>query len=284
MTISLAFDTPPLNFQLPAIKPANREAESPLLTEEEADQLLSTLVHCRWSRLACQDPDPLGMLFNDRGKQWTMGWEPQQQALLLFVWELNSWQNKPEWTLYRNGKLIFKASENISAQRRQWLTQLLEGPQPPFIEAPEFLTRLSDFSFSEAQRRQAAIQLQQTVAVLPEITIPLRAALLDVLDADLGNPDWPTLEVLKLHRLAHKNILVALLRQWVQQELLTDPSETAQLDRALSQLQQDYLTQSKQVQALFLPAYQQAYLEFRTLITNGLWRVQIRQNGKRMSV
>lgn len=280
MPISLAFDTPHLNIASPNALPLSTPKSAIMLSDEEVDHLLSDLVQSRWARLACQDADPLGMLFNDRAKQWTAGWEPHQQALLLLVWETDSWQNKPKWSLYRNGQLIFQAVDGLSAQRRQWLNQLLEGPQPPFIDATEFLARLSDFRFSEPQRRQAVEQLQQTVAILPEIVDPIKNALFEVLEADLGNPEWPMLEVLKLHRLAHKNPLVALLRNWVQQELLIHATDTARLDQALNQLQQDYLSQGQKIQPLFQPAYQQAYQEFRALLINGLWRIQLRQGQK----
>jgi hypothetical protein len=285
MPISLAFDTPHFNFSSPAPKPRFSSAKrAALLSDEEADRLLGNLVQFRWSRLACQDADPLGMLFNDRAKQWTAGWEPQQQALLLLVWEIDSWQNKPKWSLYRNGQLIYQAVDGLTAQRRQWLNQLLEGPQPPFIDATEFLSRLSDFRFSEVQRRQAAEQLQQTVAIIPEIVEALKDALLTALETDLGNPEWPVLEVLKLHRLAHKNPLITLLRNWIQQGLMTDASDAVRFNRALNQLQQDYSIQSRKIQPLFQPSYQQAYQEFKILLTsvsNGLWQTPLRPAQRR---
>jgi hypothetical protein len=173
MPISLALDPTHLKSALPSFHFGNEALGTDLLSDEEADSLLSSLVQTRWSRLACQDTDPLGMLFNDCAKQWTAGWEPQQQALLLLVWETDSWQNKPKWSLYRNGKLIFQALDGASAQQRQCLNQLLESPNLPFIEPAEFLARFSDFRFSETQRLQAVEQLRQTVAILPAILEPI---------------------------------------------------------------------------------------------------------------
>src|SRR5687767_917844 len=70
------------------------------LFPEEATELLKRLVRERWQRLSSEYDDPLGMLFGNRAKQWTAGWDPHSSVLYLLVWETDSWQEKPVWSLY----------------------------------------------------------------------------------------------------------------------------------------------------------------------------------------
>ena len=248
--------------------------ESALLPDDEAEQLLDQLLQARWSRLACQDADPLGMLFNDCASQWTMGWEPEQQALLLLVWETDSWQNKPCWSLYRNGQLIVRAIDGQGIAQRNWLNQLLESPKLPVVTPAEFLSRLSDFRYA-SDSRQAAEQLRQTVAVYPDALAPIQDAVLALLEQDLGHPEWPTLEVLKLHRLSHKNPIISLFQEWAQQRKIQSQSELERFQTAINQLQQDYATLGRTVQPMFQASYQESFQEFKSLHTSCLWRLQM---------
>lgn len=271
MPISLLADTS-THLPLPHSLQQTALPASGLLSEEEADRLLSNLVQARWRRLECQDADPLGMLFNDRAKQWTIGWEPQEQALLLLVWETDSWQNTPTWSLYRNGALIFQATEGQSLQRKHWFSQLLESPHLPTITPTEFLARLHDFRYAQ-EAPLAMQQILQTMRVWPDLLETIQGALLDILEADLGKSEWPTLEVLKLHRLNHKTPIISAFQDWIQQGLITQPASLERLQPALQQLQQDYLTLGQSIQPLFHTSYQKDFQEFRALMTYCLWRL-----------
>jgi hypothetical protein len=275
MPMHLAVDThPSMTANTPA-QPVTNLPSTALLDEGEADRLLSQLVHARWSRLSCQDTDPLGMLFDDRARQWTMGWEPDQaQSLLLLTWETDSWQNQPVWSLYRNGQLIFQAVDGPASTRRKWLTQLLESPHLPTMTPTEFLARLSDFRYVQ-DTPQAVEQLRLTAAVYPDAMNAIKDALLNLLEAELGNPEWPTLEVLKVHRLSHKNPIISLFQDWVQQGKIKDASDVRRLQHILSRLQQDYLALGQTINPLFQGTYQQAYQEFRSLQTTCNWRLHL---------
>ena len=243
------------------------------MNELEADQFIDSLLQSGWARLACQDADPLAMLFNDRARHWTVGWEPGQESLLLLVWEVDSWQNKPVWLLYRNGELLFETSGAQSPARADKLTQLLESATLPTITPDELVSRLSDFRLTEPQRRQAAEQILQTLGTYPDLRKQLKTALFALLEAELDQSNQPTLEVMKLHRLAHKNLPVTLFQACLQRGWLHEPADLAHLQAALQLLQQNYLTLGREIHPLFLPGFQQAYQEFRGLFTECMWRV-----------
>jgi hypothetical protein len=218
------------------------------------------------------------MLFSNRAKQWTAGWDTQDQTLLLLVWETRSWQEKPVWSLYRNGKLIFQEEDGSSPQRGKQLHQLLESDQLPFMEPQAFLAPLTEYRFTEPERRQATQALMHTILARPECFEPLKELLFDALEADLGNPDWPLLDVLKLHRVAHKNPLVDLFRQFVQTGLIRSTNDNMRLNQALIQLQQDFAQQGTTISPLLLPMYTQAYNHFRQIITHGSWRIKLQMS------
>lgn len=266
---------PQLEQSLPLIHQAKAVQSQPLLSEnEDIDQLLSSLVQMRWRRFACQDADPLDMLFNDRGKQWTAGWDPKEQALLLLIWETDSWQNKPTWSLYRNGQLLLQHVEGQSIMRSHWLTQLLESTQLPILEPTEFISRLNDFRFTQ-EATLIAEQIRQTITVFPELYSFLKNALFSLLETDLNNPEWPTLEVLKLHRVQHKNVLLPFFLDSLQQERLTNRTDIERFNTALLRLDQDYRILGQNIQPLFQAKYQQAAQEFKTIQNNCKWRIQM---------
>lgn len=245
-----------------------------LLPDDDIDQLLNNLLQMRWKRFACQDADPLGMLFNDRAKQWTAGWAPQEQALFLIIWETDSWQNKPTWSLYRNGELLAQHIEGQSAMHSHCMTQLLESPQLPTLEPAEFVARLSDFRFVQ-EAPLATEQLRQTMTVFPELYGFLQSTLLSILETDLSNPEWPTLEVLKLHRVQHKNALLRIFFDALQQGRLSRGSDTERFNTVLTRLQQDYQTLGQTIQPLFQGKFQQAAQEFKTVQGYCQWRIQM---------
>lgn|GEM_PF-2452603 len=266
---------PKLEQPLPLIKQAKSAQNQPLLSEnDDIDQLLNSLVQMRWQRFACQDADPLDMLFNDRGKQWTAGWDPQEQALLLLIWETDSWQNKPTWSLYRNGQLLLQHVEGQSIMRSHWLTQLLESPQLPTLEPAEFVSRLSDFRFAQ-EAPLIAEQIRQTMTVFPELYSFLKSDLCNLLETDLNNPEWPTLEVLKLHRIQHKNVLLSLFLDALQQGRLSSHTDIERFSTALLRLDQDYRMLGQTIQPLFQAKYQQAAQTFKTIQNNCKWRIQM---------
>lgn len=248
------------------------------LQPEEADTLLRRLVQERWPRLSSEYHDPLGMLFSNRAKQWTTGWDTQGQALLLLVWETHSWQEKPVWSLYRNGTLIFQEEDGCSPQRGKHLHQLLESDQLPFIEHHAFLEPLTNYRFTELERRQATQALMHTILARPEFFEHAKEFLFQALEADLGNPDWPLLDVLKIHRLAHKNPLVDLFRQFVQTGLIRTTKDSIRLNHALVQLQKDFTQQGLTISPLLQPLYTQAYNYFRQIITHGSWRIKLQMS------
>jgi hypothetical protein len=173
---------------------------------------------------------------------------------------------------------IFQEEDGFSQHRSKHLHQLLESEQLPFMAHSAFLEPLTDFQFSETDRLQAAHALMQTILARPECFEHLKETLFLALEADLGNPEWPLLDVLKLHRLAYKNSLVDLFRQCVQTGLIRTQADRTRLDCALSRLQQDFAEQGTKISFLLQPAYGQAYNRFRQLMTQGTWRIKLRMD------
>lgn len=274
-----------INSSLSPAYPAEHSAPPPAayrqeplerLFPEEADALLEGLVKSRWRRLSSEYDDPLGMLFGNRAKQWTAGWAPHAQALYLLVWETDSWQEKPVWSVYQDGQLIFQEEDGFSHNRGGWLHQLLESEKLPFLSHQQFLEPLFDFLYPEAQRHQASQALLATILARPEIFTQLQEPLFKALEADLGNPEWPTLEVLKLHRLAHKVPLVDLFRQFVESGLVRTEKDCIRLDLALSQLQREFAAEGPKISSLFQPMHTRHFNALRQIVTNGLWRIKLR--------
>ncbi len=247
-----------------------------LLDSEKAEALLEALLQSNWSRLSSEYDDPLGMLFANKARQWTAGWDSHQQNLYLLIWETDSWQEKATWKLYQNGRLIFEEAEKTSRYRHQMLEMMLESDELPLSSFETFLSPVVHYQLTHSQRTQNASSLLNTILVRPEIFEHLKEPLFQALEIDLGNPEWPLLEVLKLHRLAHKNALIRLFRQCVDTGLIRVLRDNTRLDRAITLLQEDYFQYGYKVSPLFRNAYDQASNEFRRLLTDGFWRAKLR--------
>lgn len=264
----------------PVAEPGNQPASPALgtptrLFPEEADALLGHLVQSRWRRLSSEYDDPLGMLFGSRARQWTAGWDMESQALYLLVWETDSWQEKPVWSLYQNGTLIFQEEDGFSQNRSHWCHQLLESSKLPFMTHQQFLEPLVEFLYPEAMRHEACQSLLATILSRPEIFMQLKEPLFKALEADLGNPEWPVLEVLKIHRLAHKVPLVDLFRQFVESGLIRSEKDCVRLDEALGHLQAEFGQQTSQISSLFQSMFAKHAQALRQIVTQGTWRIKL---------
>lgn len=265
------------NIQATSDSPGEPTLEHPpRLFPEEADHLLRRLIHQRWRRLSSEYDDPLGILFGNRARQWTAGWDTETHALLLLVWETDSWQEKPVWSLYQDGFLVFQEEDGFSQNRSNWFHQLLESEKFPFINHQQFLEPLVDFLFPEPQRHQSCERLLQTILARPEIFIQLKEPLFKALEAELGNPEWPVLEVLKIHRLAHKVPLVDLFRLFVENGLIRAEKDCLRLDNALTRLQTTFSEQGSQISSLFQAMFAKHVAALRQIITHGTWRIKLR--------
>lgn len=270
------FETPlqqqlPSSMQTTEKKPMVRERLFP----QEADALLKALGESRWARLSSEYDDPLGMLFGNRARQWTAGWH--EQTLYLLVWETDSWQDKPVWSLYSNGSFIFQEEDGFSQNRSQWMHQLLESKKLPFIEYSKFLEPLLDYRYTEEQRQETTQALMNTLLARPEIFEPFKPALFGILETDLANPHWPLLEILKVHRLSQKLPIVDLFRQCVEAGFLRTAEDALRLTQSLSQLQENFNLQASQISFLFQPAYQTAHAQLQTILNQGLWWASLRK-------
>lgn len=247
---------------------------NPLQLAEPIDSLLAELWKSRWSRLSSEYDDPLGMLFSNRVRQWTAGWH--QGNLYLLVWEAHSWQTQPGWQLYENGERILNEEDGLHKSRSALLHKLLESDQLPFARYEDFFDPLIDYRFSQPQRETTAKALMTTILARPEIFDHLKEALFQTLEAELGEPEWPMLEVMKLHRLQRKTPLVWLFQQFVQTGFIRTLRDNSRLDRALTLLQEDWFQFGYKTAPLFRPAYDTAYDAFRAIITDGSWRARLR--------
>lgn len=250
--------------------------------------MLRSLLQNRWQRLSSEYDDPLGMLFGNRARQWTAGWSPEQKeaekkTLFLLVWETDSWQEKPVWSLYRDGQLIFQEEDGFSKSRSGVFHQLLESEALPFLDQSRFLAPLTDFRYDVNQRRQAAQILMRTIQARPEVFERLKDPFLKGLEADANNPDWPVLDILKLHRVAHKTVLVDLARQCVTIGLFRTQEDWERLDSALRQLEAEFAFLGQTISGLFAPALQEAQDEFTRILMDGDWRIQLQTGTRRPS-
>lgn len=257
---------------------AQQQAHRPNNTRlfpEEVETLLRNLLQNRWQRLSSEYHDPLGMLFGNRAKQWTAGWDVEKSTLYLLFWETDSWQEKPFWSLYQNGTLIFQEEDGFSKNRSAILQELLESEHLPFLDATHFLEPLIDFRFSPDQRWQAGQALAQTIMARPEVFGYLKEPLLQTLETDLSNPDWPVLDILKLHRVAHKAVVVDIIRQCVNSGLFRAQKDTERLNQALDKLRADFSALEQRIAMLFQPALQRAHSDFKRVLTDGNWQARL---------
>jgi hypothetical protein len=252
---------------------ATHRPESFRLFPEEADALLQNLLQSRWQRLSSEYHDPLGMLFGNRARQWTAGWDETQNALYLILWETDSWQEKPLWSLYQDGQLIFQEEDGFSRSRSAMLQQLMESTRLPFLDHSQFLKPLVDFSQEFLQRQQAGNALAQTIIARPEVWDHLKEPLMQVLEAGLIHPEWPVLDILKLHQVTHKVVLIDVIRKCVNSGLFRTQPEHERLDQVLSNLQACFLTLNSQISLLFKPALQKAHEDLQRLLAEGQWRL-----------
>jgi hypothetical protein len=84
------------------------------------------------------------------------------------------------------------------------------------------------------------------------------------------------LDILKLHRVAHKHIFVELFRECVQNGLLRAEKDRLRLDQALNHLQNEFKLLGTQLSFLFQSSFQQAQAALRNTLTQGNWRVRLK--------
>ncbi len=244
-----------------------------LLHPEAAEALLSDLRQNRWQRLSSEYDDPIGMLFNNQARQWTLGWNEHQNELYLLVWETESWQGQAVWSLYCNGALCYQEADGVAKRRNTLCQELLESPGLPCISAAELLTPLVDFRYFPEQREAAAQKLIQTLLARPEIFEALKAPLLEALAAELNSPDWPVLDILKLHRVTHKLTLLSVFDAGLKQGLLSRPMDLRQLSQSLQMLEISMDTLQGQLSLLFQPGLTQARQALSQLCRQRQWQV-----------
>jgi hypothetical protein len=230
------------------------------LSPQEAEQLLSGLVQDRWGRLVCEYDDPLGMLFNDKARQWTAGWAPDAATLYLIVWETASWSQKGLWRLYQNGQLVFEEPDGFSRERSEAFQKLLESPQLPVLSPAQLLERLTGFQYPPEDRDAALNAVTATVMTRPEIIPTLKEPLFQALETDLHVEEWPVLDILKVHCLSQKNSLLHLLQQLEHAKIL-NADEQSRLVQSLRVLDQQYRMLSPQLTLMFRPMLNTAHLQ-----------------------
>lgn len=258
-------------------KPETSLQHAGLALEPDAcDALLNYLVAQKWSRLQAEYDDPIRMLMNRGARQWTVGWAPDSTTLYLLVWEADSFNEQAWWRLYENGHCIFTEVDGQSKTRSALFNKLLESDSLPFATYQQWLSPILEYGQPGEWCTTAVQSILNTLVARPEIFNMLKNPLFKALEMDLGNPEWPLLEVMKIHRLAHKTPLIWLFQQLVQQGMIRTLQDNTRLDAALSLLQTDYFDFGHRVAPVFRSVYEQAYSEFRQLITDGTWRTSLR--------
>jgi hypothetical protein len=247
------------------------QTHASLLEPDALEALLQQLVSHRWRRLQPEYADPIGMLMNQGTRQWTAGWVPGANSLYLLVWENDSFKQRAWWRFYENGALIFEEPDGASRGRSALFNKLLESGQLPFVSYKQWLEPVLQYNQSPERRLFAVDSILNTLTARPEIFSALKEPLFAALELDLGNEQWPLLEVLKIHRLAHKNPLLGLFQQLLQRGFIRTLEDKKRLKRALILLQDDYAYLGAQVAPILRPLFEQAYLEFKQL-TAGDWR------------
>ncbi len=243
----------------------------PLLQPEAAEALLVELRQNRWQRLRPEYDDPIGMLFNNQARQWTLGWNENQDALYLLVWETESWQEQAVWSLYRNGELLYQEADGGSRRRSDLCQALLESPLLPCVSALELLNPLTDFRYFEPQREVAAQMLIQTLQARPEVFQALTPPLLEALGAELHSPDWPVLDILKLHRVTHKLTVLSVVDAGLKQGWIRQPQDLRELRHRLDGLERAMAFLQGQLSLLFQPGLSQARHALSQLCAQRHW-------------
>lgn len=268
MTMTTSPTISPLPLKLP--DPANAALNGPLMEPGTLEVLLQQLVSQRWSRLQPEYDDPIGMLMNQGARQWTAGWSPRGNSLYLLVWESDSFEQRAWWRFYENGALLFEEPDGTSKSRSALFNTLLESGELPFVSYHQWLDPMLHYNHPPEARIAAVDNVLHSVKARPEIFDILRTPLFEALELDLKDEQWPLLELLKIHRLSHKNPLVRLFQQLMQLGFIRTLEDRKRLNQALSLLQDDYAFLSSQVAPFFRTLFEQAHQEFRQLmLTDG---------------
>lgn len=248
------------------------------LDDEAAEALMGELILSRWARLLPEYDDPLTMLYQAKdaapARHWTLGWFGVD--LYLLVWETDTWQGAPRWLLYINGRPVYSKVCNEDSLFHHYGQEILEGDRLPAISWERLLARLSDFSLPVEQRTQATQHLTHTLLNAPWLVSSLALPLAHALGANLNEP-WPTLDMLKLNRLAGKNTLIKVLAALVKSGLIQKPEHKLALSRALNHVELAYRELAGIISPLLQDTYQEAFKTFQNTVNEGFWRVQLLQ-------
>ncbi len=261
-----------LEFSGPALVPGattssrDRSHTTDLQRSVSPDAILDYLMRARWQRLPAEYDDPLGMLFQNKASQWTIGWLEDSPNLFLLVWETPSWHEKALWRLYHNGALVLEEADGKSRFRSARLHQLLETPQDTNLQPDHLWSRIIGFQYTPDDRKAALIALMSTFIQRPGVAAALKPSLFGALESELDEIEWPVLDILKVHRLAHKNALLLLLNQLEQSGKVTR-LEQGRVERVIQCLQAQYQGLSAELTPMFAHYLETAYAELHIILT-----------------
>ncbi len=248
---------------------------APLLPDREAARLLQRLLKSGWQRLSPEYDDPLNMLYDRPATEWTMGWDPADASLYLVLWEKTSWLKQRHWVLCINGQRRYVCKDTPLSPLAGHFRRLLEGDARVFQTPDAFLEPVTDYGIPLEQRELRAEHLLRTLKMVPAAWPVLREPFLSLLGRDLGHDNWPTLDVMKIHRLDQKILLIHCLKALVQEFIIASRQEKHRIHTLIEQVHFEYERLGRVITRLMRPEYEASYRRFRHLISGGFWRIRL---------
>ncbi len=261
----------------PLLKPTHQTSNpASSLSQDEAHALLRQLIEHSWQRLKPECDDPINMLYDDlEASEWTMGWAPKDNTLYLLLWKKESWQSQPTWYLYINGIPAFQCNEDSFSKNAKLCQELLESPELPSLSIPDFLNRITDYHIPFEQREHSLSLLSETLKGHPKLWNTFKQPFYQYMAKGLNENNWPTLDLLKIHRLEQKHLLLQGLKEWTLSGLIDSLDEKRLLNRLLNQIHYQYEALGKIITPLAKPQYEKAYQNFQKIISQGFWHIQL---------
>ena len=90
------------------------------------------------------------------------------------------------------------------------MKELFEGPQLETVSLKQLLSPLTSYQIPREHREYRVEVIADTAKAYPAILSALKTSLLTLLREELGISEWPMLDLMKIHRLDQKTILLYL--------------------------------------------------------------------------
>ena len=247
------------------------------LSPQELKLLIKQWETDQWHLLSnkAQD-DPLNDLYKTATLEWAIIWKPGKNETtnkpLYLIWKEHSeWFSEPQWSLYKDGALIFNSKEN-KGHAKYWLKPLQKIVDNQRLEPSSFNNFLTYCLSKEPAQLDSLLGLFLAKKPLFQTVKPY---LFELLESPVAQNKRSFLSKAAIDQLSQKTILTQHFKCYLENRLIKNPVDIKRLHLSLNKLSNHYHYFDKQSFSPLYPIFKRVHSIYQQLITDGLWRIKL---------